>query len=152
LEVAVFDHHVTDRVAIRAIKAIAPVIEAQTELAVAGDGFARAGERMKAEIHAANVDRLGLAELAVDDFATAEAVGDVNPVVEGQSRMIGAELRIQLGETLEPGFIDVGSTVAVGVFHVGQPAGKRDEYATFPRLETGGEEELVGECRGGFKN
>src|SRR5207248_6070879 len=54
LEVAIFDHNVADRIAIGAVEAIAPVIKAKPELAVACHRLTGAGQRMKTKIHAAD--------------------------------------------------------------------------------------------------
>src|SRR6186997_1711273 len=61
-QIAIFDDNVFDWIAIRAIEAVAPIVEAEAELAIARDGFAFAGEWVKAKIHAADVDRLRFAE------------------------------------------------------------------------------------------
>ena len=65
--------------------------------------------------------------------------------------MVGAELRVLLGEAGEPGFINIGPAVAVGVFHVGEPARERDEDAPLPRLQARDKQQLVGKRRGRFE-
>src|SRR6478609_3842826 len=64
--------------------------------------------------------------------------------------MVRAELLVELGETGVPGFVDVGFVVAIGVFHVGDFAGHRDEDAALPGLHAGDERKVIGENGGGF--
>ena len=87
----------------------------------------------------------------IDDLAAAQAVGDVDVVVEREARVIGPQLRVLFGEAGVPGFVDVGPAVAVGVFHVGDSAGEGHEHAALPRLQAGGKVEVVGKDGRGFE-
>ena len=105
LEVAVFEHDVHRRVAIGADEAVAVVVEREAELAVAGRRLrirAVSGSKRK------SIPLIGDGFVCwmrrVDDRAAAQAVGDVDVVVESEPRMIGAQLLVLLGETGVPGF------------------------------------------------
>lgn len=112
-----------------------------------------AGFGIKPEIHAVEIEgRLFLFPgfFDGDDLSTAETVGDIDFAVESEAGMIGAELGVLLGEALEPGLMEVGGAVAVGVLEVGNFSREGDDGAPFPGEEAGDEEEFVREDFGGF--
>ncbi len=59
--------------------------------------------------------------------------------------MVDAQLRILFGKAGEPGLLDIGLAVAVGVFEVHDLAGDRGQHASLPGLNAGGEQQMIGE-------
>src|SRR5262249_18655833 len=126
-------------------KAPAPVIKSVAILAHAGDGFITVEVcRIKAKIHAAEVDRLRILLAAANDLPAAQAVGDVNPAIDAKDRMIDSQLRILSGETLEQHLALIGLPIAVGVFEVENVRRRRHDDAALPRHQSIGEQQLVG--------
>ena len=114
-QVSIFQHDVLQRGPIVADESVAEIVERQAELAIARNRLAIAGERIKTKVHAADRERLLRGPAQVDNRAAAQAVGDINAVVEAESRVIGPQLRVFGRETAKPNFLSVGPAVAIGV-------------------------------------
>src|ERR1043165_10294870 len=122
--------------AVVADEAIAPGVEGVAELPLPGDRLVFPGDRIEAEIHAAEIDRLGVLVAGTDGLAAAQSVRAVDPTIEAKNRMTHTELRILGCESFVQDVFLVRFAGALRVAQMGNVRSHRHNGAIFPQEET----------------
>ena len=138
---------VLDGEAIVADEAVASVVESQPELSVAGHRFDFQGVGPEPPVAAGGFHRSAFRMFrVVDSGRPANAIGKINPVVEGERRtvdeMLGRSLLpIESGQHDPP---NVRAAIAIGIFQVQDVRGAGDEHPAAPGQNAAGKVDAGG--------